>query len=124
MTKRNKVIIAISIPALLFIVSASLFYFTTLRYEESFIPLYNSKITLEKGNYSLYDRQNEGTKRAHFEIDAVESSELQTLKISISPQKTAFIIGSSMSISLDGKEYKHLRQLKNFKKLYLQCFNP
>lgn len=111
MTKRNKIIIAIGVPILLFIVSASLFYFTSLQYKESFVPLYNSKIKLEKGNYNLYDAQNEEIKRVHFEIDAVENGTLQTLKISISAKKETCFIGTSTSVTLDGKRYQLLRQL-------------
>lgn len=111
MSKRNKTIIAIAVPILFFIISASLFYFTTAQYKESFIQLYNSKVKLEKGDYNLYDAQKEETKRAHFNIDAVENSSLQTLKISISPKKETWFIGSSTSVTLDGKRYQLLRQL-------------
>jgi hypothetical protein len=112
MTKRNKVIIAIVSPILFFIISASLFYFTTLEYKESFIELYSSKIKLEKGNYNLYDAQKEESKRAHFDIDAIENSSHQTLKISISPQKQTWFIGTSTSVTLDRKRYQLLRRLK------------
>lgn len=111
MTKRNKVIIAVTIPIFFFIISASLFYFTTVQYKESFIQLSHSKIKLEKGNYNLYDAQNEEIKRKHFDIDAAENSKLQTLKISISPKKETWFIGTSTSVHLDGKKYQLLRKL-------------
>ncbi|MBE8723676.1 hypothetical protein [Flavobacterium hungaricum] len=112
MSKRKKNIIAIIVPIFIFIISASLFYFTTLQYKQSFIQLYNSKIKLEKGNYNLYDAQKEEIKRHHFDIDVLENSKLQTLKISISPEKKTWFIRTSTSVTLDGKKYQLLRQLK------------
>lgn len=119
MTKKVKTIIAIGFPILMFIISASICYLTSVNYEKSFVELntlQNSKILLEKEHYNLYTLTAEGTQKKNLNIKVLKNKTEDTLNISISNKAENRFFFSSETIILNGKKYEYLSTVNTSKK--------
>lgn len=122
MTNRNKTIIVILIPILLFAISATLYYITVLKCENSYIQLdrVNSKIELQKGEYIIHSVSRENDIEKKIDVEAKENKTHDTLNIVVSKISPTTLICTSQTTILNGKRYDYLRSVKISKKgLYI-----